>query len=136
MTGRGRGRGGNAGHGNNNNNGRGGRGRGGIRPKSTKTGVTKELEGNIFDLVEKSLADLMRTTQIQIAQYVGSLYGGDIMGELQMKKEFVALLAVYHETATACMPAYEALVTHSSKAKEEKDPTTGRDRRHSYRQYY
>jgi len=114
MTGRGRGRGGNAGRGNNNNNNsRGGRGRGGIRPKSTKTGVTKELEGNIFDLGERSSADLMRTTQIQIAQYVGSIYGGDIMGELQTKKEFVAPLPIYPETATARMPAYEAF--HNAK---------------------
>ena len=114
MTGRGRGRGGNAGRGNNNNNNsRGGRGRGGIRPKSTKTGVTKELEGNIFDLGERSSADLMRTTQIQITQYVGSIYGGDIMGELQTKKEFVAPLPTYPETATARMPAYEAF--HNAK---------------------
>ncbi len=35
------------------------------------------------------MANLMRTTQIKIAKYVGSQYGGDIMGELETKKEFV-----------------------------------------------
>jgi hypothetical protein len=78
-----------------------------------KTGVTKELEGNIFDLGERSSADLMRTTQIQIDQYVGSIYGGDIMGELQTKKEFVAPLPVYPETAIVRMPDYEAM--HNAK---------------------
>lgn len=52
-------------------------------------GLKKELEGNIFDLRERSSANLMRVTQIKIAQYVGSLYSGDIMGELETKKEFI-----------------------------------------------
>jgi len=92
MTGRGlKGRGGNGGRSGGNNAGRGARGgRGSVRTRSNKTGLNKELEANIFDLGERSSADLMRTTQIKIAQYVGSLYGGDIMGELETKKEFVA----------------------------------------------
>ncbi len=70
----GRGRGSGGGRGDNNNNGRGSRGgRGGTRVKSTKTGLTKELDSNIFNLGERSSADLMRTTQIKIAQYIGSL---------------------------------------------------------------
>ena len=76
---------------NNNNAGRSGRGgRGVTRTRVVKTGLNKELEGNIFDLGERSSAELMRNTQIKIAQYIGSLYGGDIMGELETKKEFVA----------------------------------------------
>jgi hypothetical protein len=73
--------------------GRGGRGgrSGNHRARTTsRTGLTKELEGHIFDLGERSSADLMRTTQIKIAQYIGSLYGGDIMGELETKQEFKA----------------------------------------------
>ena len=101
VTGRGRGgcRGG-SGNNNNNNSGRGGRGgRGVTRMRVIKTGLNKELEGNIFDLGERLSADLMRNTQIKIAQYIGSLYGGDIMGELKMKKEFVAMPPEYPQTA-------------------------------------
>ena len=72
----------NAGHGNNNNGCGGKGGCGGTRTtRSTKTGLNKELESNIFDLGEGSSADLMQTTQIKIAQYIGSLYKGDVMGE-------------------------------------------------------
>ena len=65
-------------------------GRGGVRTRSTRMGLNKELKANIFDLGERSSADLMRTMQIKIAQYIRSLYGGDIMGELETKTEFVA----------------------------------------------
>ena len=51
-----------------------------MRTRSTKTGLNKELEANIFDLGERSSADLMRTT---------SLYGEDIMRELETKTEFI-----------------------------------------------
>ena len=76
----------------------------------TKTGLNKELEGNIFDLGERSSANLMRTTQIKIAQYIGSLYGGDIMGELETKMEFVAPMPDYLTTAMARQPTYEAMI--------------------------
>ena len=71
--------------------GRGGRG-GGNRSPPTKVGLNKELEGNVFDLGKRLSADLLQTTQIKIAQYIGSQYRDDIMGELEMKKEFVASL--------------------------------------------
>lgn len=100
MAGRGRGRAGRDGRGDN-SGGRGGRGgrSGSHRVRSTKTGLTKELESHIFDLGERSSADLMRTTQIKIAQYVGSLYGGDIMGELETKTNFAAPTPKYPESA-------------------------------------
>jgi hypothetical protein len=41
----------------------------------------------------------MRTTQIKIAQYIGSLYGRYIMGELETKKEFAASAPKYHCSA-------------------------------------
>ena len=106
-----KGRGGGAGRGDNNNRSGGRGGRGNHRSgKPTKTGLTKELKGNIFDLGERSSADLMRTTQIKIAQYVGSLYGGDIMGELETKKEFVAPPPEYPSSAKARQPVYEAMI--------------------------
>ena len=111
MTGRGKGgRGGRTSRGDN-SGGRGGRGGRGAthRTRSTKTGLTKELESHIFDLGERSSADLMRTTQIKIAQYVGSLYGGDIMGELETKTEFVAPMPKYPESAELRRNAYESM---------------------------
>jgi hypothetical protein len=41
----------------------------------------------------------MRNTQIEIAQYIGSLYGGNIIGELETKKEFVAPTPGYPQMA-------------------------------------
>jgi hypothetical protein len=115
MTGnKGRGRGSNgAGRGDNNNNnkpgGRGGRGNYRYRSSSAKTGLCKELENNIFDLGERSAADLMRTTQIKIAQYVGAHYSGDIMAELQTKTEFVVPPPEYPATAKSRQPVYETM---------------------------
>jgi hypothetical protein len=108
-----KGRGGGAGRGNNNNNtpaGRGGRGNYRFKSSSSKSGLNKELENNIFDLGERSSADLMRTTQIKIAQYVGAHYSGDIMAELQTKTEFVVPPPEYPATAQSRKPAYEAMI--------------------------
>ena len=105
-----RGRGGNAGRGDNNGRSGGRGGRGNLRIKSTKVGLNKELEGNIFDLGERSSADLMRMTQIKIAQYIGSLYGGNIMGELETKKEFVAPPPEYPQSAKIMQPVYESMI--------------------------
>ena len=108
MTGRARG--GRSG-GRSNNKGRGGRGGHGVtRTRVVKTGLNKELEGNIFDLGERSSADLMRNTQIKIAQYIGSMYGGDIMGELETKKEFVAPPTEYPQTALDRKADYESMI--------------------------
>ena len=75
-----------------------------------KVGLNKELEGNVFDLGKRSSADLLRTTQIKIAQYIGSMYGGDIMGELEMKKEFVASPPQDPASAILRQPDYENLI--------------------------
>ena len=110
-----KGRGGVAGHGNNNNNnnntpaGRGGRGYY-RKSSSSKIGLNKELESNIFDLGERSSADLMRTTQRKIAQYVGAHYSGDIMAELQTKTEFVVPPPEFPTSAKARQPVYEAMI--------------------------
>jgi hypothetical protein len=112
MAGRGRGGcGGNAGRGDTNNSGRGRRGgRGQTQTKIVKTGLTKELDGYIFDLGERSSADLMRTTQIKIAQYIGSMYGGDIMGELETKTEFVAPAPEYPQSAKDRQGKHELMI--------------------------
>ena len=107
-----RGQGGRSGNNNSTSGGRGGRGgRGNItRGRVVKTGLNKDLDGNIFDLGERSSADLMRTTQIKIAQYIGSLYGGDIMGELQTKTEFVAVMPEYPQSVKDKQTRYEDMI--------------------------
>ena len=67
----------------------------------TKTGLNKELKGNIFDLCKRLSTNLMHTMQIKIAQYIGSLYGGDIVEELETKTEFIAPTPDYPATAVA-----------------------------------
>jgi hypothetical protein len=70
-------------------NGQGqGRGRGTgytSKPKTSKVGLCKELEDNIFDYGIPNAADLMRTMQEKIGQYVGIKYGEDITNELTNK---------------------------------------------------
>ncbi len=56
------------------NGGGQGRGRGTgytFKPKTSKDGLCKELEDNIFDYGIPNAANLMRTTQEKIGQYVG-----------------------------------------------------------------
>jgi hypothetical protein len=55
------------------------------KPKTSKVGLCKELEDNIFDYGVPNAADLMRTTQEKIGQYVGIKYGEDIAIELTNK---------------------------------------------------
>ncbi len=70
-------------------NGRGqGRGRGTgytSKSKTSKVGLCKELENNIFDYGIPNTADFMRTTQEKIGQYIGIKYGEDIAKELTNK---------------------------------------------------
>jgi hypothetical protein len=86
MSGRGeRGRGGRGGR-----TGKGpGGGRGssysGGKARTTKVGLCKDLEGNVFDFGTTSAADQMGITQEKIAQYIGAKYGEDIATELQNK---------------------------------------------------
>jgi len=89
--------------------GRGGRGGNHHRKPTSKVGLVKELEGNVFDLGERSSANLMRTTQIKIAHYVGHHYGGDTMKELQTRTEFVVPPAEYPALAVARKPAYKVM---------------------------
>ena len=61
----------------------------------SKSGLCKELDGNIFDYGSKTAADQMRTTQVKIAQYVGSKYGKDIANELENRSSLVIPGAAY-----------------------------------------
>ncbi len=58
----------------------------------------------------------MRNTQIKIAQYIGSMYGGDIMGELETKKEFITLPTEYPLTALTRKTDYENMI-HAQQGK-------------------
>ncbi len=49
-----------------------------VQAQNMKVGLCKELEDNIFDYGIPNAADLMRTTQEKIRQYVGIKYGEDI----------------------------------------------------------
>jgi hypothetical protein len=75
-----------------------GRGRGaGYTPKGTtkKVGLCADLQHHIFDYGVANAADLMRTTQEKIAQYVGVKYGEDISNEVTNKSAVVVAPPVY-----------------------------------------
>jgi hypothetical protein len=52
------------------------------KPKTSKVGLCKELENNVFDYGIPNAADLMHTTQEKIRQYVGIKYGEGIVNKL------------------------------------------------------
>jgi hypothetical protein len=83
-------------------NGRGqGRGRGTgytFKPKTSKVGLCKELENNIFDYGVPNAANLMRTKQEKIGQYVGIKYGEDVANE-QTNKATVTIPPPLYSTA-------------------------------------
>ncbi len=80
-------------------NGRGqGHGRGTgytLKPKTSKVGLCKELESNIFDYGVLNATNLMRTTQEKIGQYVGIKYGEYIANKLTNKTTVTIPLPVY-----------------------------------------
>jgi hypothetical protein len=49
-----------------------------VEAQTSKVGLCKELENNIFDYGVSNAANLMRTTQEKIGKYVGIKYGEDI----------------------------------------------------------
>ena len=57
--------------------------------KSSKVGLCKDLESNIFDFGTATCADLMRATQEKIVQDAASTYGGDIANELKNRVKLV-----------------------------------------------
>jgi hypothetical protein len=91
---------GRVGYGSGNGQGQGcGRGTGYMsKAKMLKVGLCKELENNIFDYGVPNTADLMRTTQEKIGQYVGIKYGEDIANELTNKTAVTMPPPVYSTT--------------------------------------
>ncbi len=65
------------------------------KPKTSKVGLCKELENNIFDYGVPNATDLMRTTQEKIGQYVGIKYGEDIANKLTNKATVTVPSPVY-----------------------------------------
>ena len=86
--------------------GRAGRGPGGGRGnaytggrvKTTKVGLCKDLEGNVFNFGTTSATDQMQILHEKIAQYVGAKYGEDIANKLQNKTRIVFPAPAYPST--------------------------------------
>ncbi len=55
------------------------------KPKTSKVGLCKELENNIFKYGIPNAPNLMCTMQEKIGQYIGIKYGEDIANELTNK---------------------------------------------------
>ena len=89
MAGRNAGRAGGGSRGNGRGGGARGHGRSYNNNKNTKVGLCKDLEANIFDFGTKTSADLMRTRQEKIVQYVATKYGGDIANKLKNRTQLV-----------------------------------------------
>ena len=116
MSGRGgaRGRGGRGGRAGRTSGGRGNAYMG-SRAKTTKVGLCKDLEGNVFDFGTTSAADQMRITQEKIAQYIGAKYGEDIANELQ-NKTTVVLPPPTYSSATMTRHALRIALVRSQQA--------------------
>ncbi len=52
----------------------------------------------------------MRTTQIKIAQYIRTMYGGDIMREFETKTEFVSITPEYPQSVKDKQAKHEIMV--------------------------
>ncbi len=78
--------------------------------RTKKVGLCKDLEGNIFDYGTKTAADLMRTTQEKLIQYVGTKFGGDIANKLQNRTTVVIPPPTYSIAVMARHAARETLV--------------------------
>jgi hypothetical protein len=63
--------------------------------ETSKVGLCKELENNIFDYGVPNAANLMCTTQEKIGQYLGIKYGEDIANELTNKTTVTIPPSVY-----------------------------------------
>ena len=75
------------------------------RDRSTKDMSDISKGESVDDTESKS-----SSKKIKIAQYIGSMYGGDIMGELETKKEFVTPPTENPLTALARKTDYENMI--------------------------
>ena len=85
------------------------------KPKTLKVGLCKELENHIFDYGVSNTADLMRTAQEKIAQYVGINYGEDIANELTNKTTVMVAPPVYSASIMLRHQEWEAHVRKMQK---------------------
>jgi hypothetical protein len=85
------------------------------KPKTSKVGLCKELESNIFDYGVLNAADLMRTTQEKIGQYIGIKYGEDIANELTNKTAVTIPPPVYSTAILLRHQEWERLVRRKQK---------------------
>jgi hypothetical protein len=92
--------------------GSGGRGRSYAANKisTKKVGLCKDLEGNIFNYGTKTAANLMRTTQEKLIQYLGTKFGGDIANEIQNRTTVVIPPPTYSIAVMARHAARKTLV--------------------------
>ena len=70
----------------------------GGRVKTTRVGLCKDLEGNVFHFGTTSAADQMRITQEKIAQYIAAMYGEDIANKLENKTRTLFSAPAYPST--------------------------------------
>jgi hypothetical protein len=90
------------------------------KPKSTKkVGLCKELESHIFDFGILNAANLMRTMQEKIAQYIGIKYGEDIANELTNKTTVTILPPMY---STAILSTHQEWEKHVRKMQVNVNP--------------
>jgi hypothetical protein len=80
------------------------------KPKSTKIGLCKELEGHIFDYGGHGAADTMRVTQEKIQQYVGLKFGDNIANEIKNKTVVVLTPPKYSDAIELRHVEYKRLV--------------------------
>jgi hypothetical protein len=87
----------------------------GGRVKTTKVGLCKDLEGNVFNFGTTSAADQMQILQEKIAQYIGAKYGEDIANKLQNKTRIV-LSAPGYPSTTMTQHALQIALVRSQQA--------------------
>ncbi len=80
------------------------------KPKTTKVGLLKELEGKVFDYGGHRAAYTMGVTQEKIQQYIGIKYSEDIGNELKNKVQVVIKPPEYSKAIEKSHVEYQALV--------------------------
>ena len=75
-----------------------------------KMGLCKDLEGHIFNYGIGNAANLLRTTQEEIAQYMGTKYSKDIEKELKNKITVTLPAPTYSSAIMLRHQEWEAIV--------------------------
>ncbi len=73
-----------------------------MKPRTTKVGLCKELEGRVFHYARQNTADLMQTTQEKIHQNIGTKFSKDIANKLQNKKVVLIPPPMYSQAIIDC----------------------------------